>query len=361
MALLAAGCAGGGPPTQPPAETPTETPAVVATDAGEFEIQARTGAQGGNRSVVTLGDPAKWDRIERSGHELDFSRPPAMNDKGAAFVRGGPIPAGQAFVIEGIDVYASAAGDTNGPGEVDVRIGPASLVVVKEDARPLLQWFEGRAVVRAGRESDVSVRLANSSAADVRLHGRFMPIDRQFGVFDEPFAPAAAPATVARAAGCPAGAHGLDLAMPRAWLQLRSGAGGGNPNRVDLLGEKSMYVDRFSTEPLSLATPPDMDEQSAAYAEGGHVPRGKLFVVTQIDYAGSAKGDSNGHGELIVSLKRNRIVAVRDTADPVRGTWTGRVEIAPGEESQVFVEIANSSTADVRITGEFVDAPQKAR
>ena len=53
--------------------------------------------------------------------------------------------------------------------------------------------------------------------------------------------------------------------------------------------------------------------------------------------------------------------SVHDIAGPFRATWTGRVEIAPGEEDEVFVEIANSSMADVRISGEWLDAAARGR
>lgn len=334
---------------------------VPTTDAGptvELVLQARTGAQGGNESIVTLGDSAGWSRIEPSEHELDFLRPPATSDRATAYTRSPRIPDGMALVVEAIDVYATAGGDSNGPGRVDVRIGPGSLLRLEDDGRPVMQWFAGRTVVRSGREGDIAARLANSSAVDVRVHGRFAPLESLFGVFEEPFVPAVARAAVARAASAPPGTHGIGLEQPRAWLQLRSGAGGGNPNRIDLAGRKSMYVDRYATEPLSFATSPTMSERAVAYVEGGLIPRGKLFVVTSIDYAGSAEGDSNGHGELIVSVKGTTIVSVRDQPDPVRGTWSGRIEIGPGEESTVFAEIANSSTADVRLRGELVDAPK---
>jgi hypothetical protein len=148
---------------------------------------------------------------------------------------------------------------------------------------------------------------------------------------------------------------------PRVLLQLRAGAGGGNPNRVDMLGKTSIYVREHSERPLSFDRPVDTHDRSAEFHRGGRVPPGSVFVVTRVRYAGTAKGDSNGHGEVIVNVGRERIVSRRDTAEPVDGIWDGRVEIRPGQEREVYVEVANSSTAEVVFEGEIVNqAPGRA-
>lgn len=143
------------------------------------------------------------------------------------------------------------------------------------------------------------------------------------------------------------------LSMPRVRLQLRAGAGGGNPNRIDMAGEKSIYVDKISPTPLSFEKPVTMRDDSIAFFEGGMIPADKRFIVTSVIYRGTAVGDSNGHGTLIVRIGKTEIVSKRDEKEPIEGQWTGRIEIEPGDEYRVFAEVANSSTADVEIVGEF--------
>jgi len=143
------------------------------------------------------------------------------------------------------------------------------------------------------------------------------------------------------------------LAAPRVRLQLRAGAGGGNPNRIDMAGEKSIYVDHVLPEPLCFDKPVTMDDQSVAYFKGGMIPLDKKFIITSVTWRGTAKGDTNGHGELIVSICGRELVKVRDGKKLIRGEWEGRIEILPGDEYRVFAEVANSSTVDVEIEGEF--------
>lgn len=143
------------------------------------------------------------------------------------------------------------------------------------------------------------------------------------------------------------------LAAPRVRLQLRAGAGGGNPNRIDMAGEKSNYIRKISPTPLSFDKPVTMNDDSIAFFQGGMIPPDKRFIVTCVTWSGTAKGDTNGHGALIVSIGGKELVKVRDGKKRIRGAWEGRIEIVPGDEYRVFAEVANSSTADVEIEGEF--------
>lgn len=143
------------------------------------------------------------------------------------------------------------------------------------------------------------------------------------------------------------------LAAPHVRLQLRAGAGGGNPNRIDMAGEKSNFVDKISEVPLSFDKPVTMNDDSIAFFKGGMIPPDKKFIVTCVTWRGTATGDTNGHGELIVSIGGKELVKVRDGKKRIRGAWEGRIEIVPGDEYRVFAEVANSSTADVEIEGEF--------
>jgi hypothetical protein len=145
------------------------------------------------------------------------------------------------------------------------------------------------------------------------------------------------------------------LKTPRIVLQLRSGADGGNPNRIDMAGHTTAYVDSVSTTALKFDTAPKMDDRSVAYFDGGQVPRGKCLIIRSITYSGTAKGDTNGPGQLIVHVGKIEIVNKRDVPEIGKTKWEGRVEIRHGQESLVYLEVANSSSADVLMEGDLVD------
>lgn len=144
------------------------------------------------------------------------------------------------------------------------------------------------------------------------------------------------------------------LVRPSVCWQLRGGAGGGNPRRIDAAGVANMYVDSRSQQPLDVVTPPTIDERCQAWSDGGTVPIGSLFVITRIDYAGGARGDNNGHGEFRIVVDDKEIVRFDTSPTPIAGTWTGRLTVASGAERDTFFEIANSSWGEVRVSGEFI-------
>jgi hypothetical protein len=144
-----------------------------------------------------------------------------------------------------------------------------------------------------------------------------------------------------------------ELTRPRVVLQARAGARGGNPNRIDLLGKKNAYVERIETRSLDLATPPLVSDPSLVYCEGGRVPAGQTFVITRATWSGSTKGDYNGPGGLELVIAGKEIAREEEGEEPVLGAWNGRLVVRPGEESETYLEIRNSSTADVLLTGYF--------
>lgn len=148
------------------------------------------------------------------------------------------------------------------------------------------------------------------------------------------------------------------LTKPEVLLQLRGGAGGGNPRRLDMTGGERR-VDEVRTEPLDLTAPIDANERCAGYVVGGLVPAGQSFVVTRIDYHGGNPGDSNGPGAFCIVVGGAKLVDLPPSERPIRGTWTGRAVVVGGQEAQTCFEIANSSWGEVRLQGEFVAAPAK--
>lgn len=146
------------------------------------------------------------------------------------------------------------------------------------------------------------------------------------------------------------------LVGPLVILQVRSGAGGGNPSRVDMVGGLSGYVDERSRREIPWSPVVGINEDSRAFALGGSIPRGKAFVITRATWRGVAAGDSNGHGEFVVRVGRRTLASARDDKAVREGSWEGRIVIRAGEESQVQCEVANSSHVEARLEGELVDA-----
>jgi RNA polymerase sigma factor (sigma-70 family) len=172
-----------------------------------------------------------------------------------------------------------------------------------------------------------------------------------------------------------------EMTSPVARLQVRGGAGGGNPNRVFLDGTKNAYVRGMSAEPLDIEKPLSSAEDHRGYVEGGYVPRGKAFVVHTIEYEARVEGDSNGPGRAVVQVGPYRILHVDEdpgalprlrsafilrTIDggreslrpeemPTRRRLAVEIPIRRDEEKDVFVEVANSSLVSVVLRGRFMD------
>ena len=143
----------------------------------------------------------------------------------------------------------------------------------------------------------------------------------------------------------------LDLQAPRIVLQARSGAIGGNPCRIDIARGRTAYFDRVVTEPLNLAGPIGIHEDSVGYCAGGRIPAGKRLVVTGVTWRGEAHGDSNGRGTFHVQLGDLELVKLETSDDPIVGEWHGRAEFVRGQEDRVYFEISNSSVGEVVVSG----------
>lgn len=271
-------------------------------------------------------------------------------------MQGGLVPEGKVLVIEAIDVYAEAAGDSNGDGEATVGVPGERVFSVRDEEGPFQVYFEGRALVRPGEEEHVEVSVANSSALDVIMRGKLVDAVEARKLAQIPFVPSMAPATLERPGGTIEHARDYLLSRPVARLQVRAGAGGGNPNRVTLLGKGSIYLDRLTNQPIATSGPVEMREQAVGYTSGGRIPRGKIWVVTRVTWEGTAAGDSNGPGEMIVHVGGTELAKVRDTDGPLAGEWDGEIRVGPGQEARVYVEVANSSAVSATFEGHFEDA-----
>jgi RNA polymerase sigma-70 factor (ECF subfamily) len=139
----------------------------------------------------------------------------------------------------------------------------------------------------------------------------------------------------------------------RVVLQLRSGAVGGNPVKLNM-GGAATYVDEVLDAPLDLSKFIDSRDPQHAYFEGGYVPQGATFVVTSARYRGQALGDSNGGGELRVVLAGEALFSSKHTPEWIDATWEGRAEIEPGEEGETYLQVRNSSQGELVLEGELL-------
>jgi hypothetical protein len=144
------------------------------------------------------------------------------------------------------------------------------------------------------------------------------------------------------------------LKQPSVRLQLRGGAGGGNPRHIDLAGETNGRVDERSQQPIDVVTPATINEPCVGWSDGGSIPIGSTFAITRIDYSGGNRGDGNGPGGFRVVVNDKAIVDIEPSDPAIRGTWTRRLVVPNGAEGRTYFEILNSSWGEVQITGEFV-------
>ncbi len=146
-----------------------------------------------------------------------------------------------------------------------------------------------------------------------------------------------------------------EMKRPEVRIQIRGGAGGGNPNRAFFDGTTNARVDRIAAAPFDTQSPVKISESHRAWIEGGLIPYGKVWVVTRVDYDGTCKGDSNGHGEILVRIGGQEVIKFKNKTQRETGSWEGQITLRPGEEEKCFVQIANSSSVNVIVRGYFKD------
>ena len=137
-------------------------------------------------------------------------------------------------------------------------------------------------------------------------------------------------------------------------MQIKTGAQGGNPSRLNLKGETYRLDEAASSDELNFGIRPNIRDEQQYYLKGGYIPDGKALVITAIDVFGSAAGDSNGHGEAILKVGKQKLIAVSDVPKAFRLWFEGKVVVYPGDEDKIGIEVANSSAMDVRIKGELI-------
>lgn len=317
------------------------------------DLRVGTGAQGGQTSRVRLDGAVH--RLAEVGFEdpFPFSPMPGPHDPPRWYLSADSIPSSKVLVLESIDVAAAAPGDANGHGEVRIALPGGDALRILDEAGPYQVWLEGRAILLPSEAAEVFVETANSSNAEVRFRGRLFSPEAAGKMSPADFQAARAPEGIERAGGKIVLQRKWLLEKPKAQLQARAGAVNGNPVRVTLLGKGTPYVRSLHPSPINTERTPSMQEESVGFTGGGRVPAGKVWVITRVTYQGTAAGDSNGPGGFRVSAGGQEIVRIGREEGSANGTWEGRIEIRPGEEASVFVEIRNSSTGSATFEGAF--------
>lgn len=314
----------------------------------ELHLQMRACNGGGNPHEASMSPhPSGYiDRFENA--PLDLLVPIERGERSSGYSNGGWIPRGRMLVI----THATYWGRPYPAKKSDflLEVGGVELLAVEDQHGFVEGRWSGRIEVTPGMERRTRLETTRFEVAEARLQGRFEawtpPEGHGYGAENAGFFEVHVPDVPALAA---------PLEAPEARFQLRAGAGGGNPNRIDLLGRTSAYVDHVRDDPLDLETPIDMGDPSEAHVVGGRVPDGRRFVVTRVSFAGSVKGDSNGDGYLEIRVGGKLLCNRREEPEPFEGGWDGEIVLRPGEESRTYVEVGNSSWADVRIEGYFED------
>lgn len=320
------------------------------TDPTLILFRMCTGAQGGIESVLALDGTTR--RLPDQMEEGDATPKPHQGREPRWSWRGGHVPKGRVLVVESVDVYATAPGDNNGHGAAALKMPSGTVFAMNQEEGPYRVWFEGLELVRPGEEKRLCAEVANSSALEARIRGRLVTEEEARKLEPRPFRPGTAPDGIARA-GRGVEARPYLLEQPWLVLQARSGAGGGNPNRITMVGKGSIYLDSVSSEPIDLTAPLRMDEDAVGHTTGGRIPGGKVFVVKKVTWSARTPGDSNGSGGAVLRIGSQEIFRVPSGVEKQEGVWEGAIEVRSGEESEVFLEINNSSVAEAWIEGEW--------
>ncbi len=143
------------------------------------------------------------------------------------------------------------------------------------------------------------------------------------------------------------------LSSARIWLQARAGHQGGNPCRINALGEINAYFDGKSDEPLELLDPIMSRTPSLGYAEGGTIPAGMVFMVNRVTYRGTHE-DGQPRGEFEIIIGDQSIVPEDYAKDLSLMVWTGAIPIRAGAESDITLIVSYYSQGEAFIEGEFI-------
>lgn len=312
----------------------------------DVHLQMRACLGGGNPHEAQMS-PLQSGYIDAFlGTPLNLMAPLEVGERSSGYSSGGWIPSDKKFVVTHATYWGRPYPERDAEFVVDV--GGIEIFRAEGSESEVRGEWTGRIEVLPGMERGTRLETSYFEVAETRLHGTFEPWTRPeghgYGALNAGF-------FEIHEADPPPIVH--PLAAPEAHFQLRAGAGGGNPNRIDLVGRTSLYVDHVRDGLLDLHTPIEINDPSEAYVLGGRIPEGERFIVTRVGYAGSTKGDSNGSGYLKIRVGGKLLCDREKESEPFEDAWDGEITLLSGEESRTYVEVGNSSWADVWIEGRF--------
>lgn len=313
-------------------------------------LQLRSGAIGGNPVRLKLnGEHYRVDEVVPDPLDLESAVP--MHAPAVAHYRGGSVPHDKRFIVTDVTYRGAARGDTNGGGAFKFVLAGEVIVDLDSTDKPIAGNWRGETTIEPGEETETYFEISNSSVGEVVVEGRFEASDHE----------ANAKASWGKNEGFFENISGLiakrlaerydPLEGGEVRLQVRAGAGGGNPNRIDLRGRTSGYVEHERNEALDFTEEVDADTPSETYFVGGAIPEGKVFIVSSVEYDAVAKGDNNGRGYVRLVVSGKKILDLPNDSSALGGLWRGRLILRPNEETRTYVEVGKSSTADVVIRG----------
>jgi len=376
-------------PADPQREPARTAPARVPAPATPVEIllQGRVGETGGNPHRVHPDGKLEYFR-ERVAEPLALDLPIEAREA-RAHVTAASLPPDQVLHVRRAEFSARFEGLSHARERYAIVLGTTELVLAPHAHEGFVGTWEGDLVLDEAELKRSYLGLGSSSAGAVRLQGELEPkADWEERRTREGLA------RVTSAVPLPL--RYPVLRAPRARLQVRAGHQGGNPLQIGLAGKTSIYVLGCAPSALDLEPPPG-DREGLVHFEGGHVPSGMAFVVTQASWesttyrhgpvtplrlvvadqeladlapafppgsrpgtptgdgepGGAATGDQPGEpgwpGDGYTEDSERTPVGVR-----VSGSWAGRLVVLPGKEERTYLEASYFTNAEAWLSGELV-------
>ncbi|MBL4770558.1 MAG: hypothetical protein JKY61_05335, partial [Planctomycetes bacterium] len=144
------------------------------------------------------------------------------------------------------------------------------------------------------------------------------------------------------------------LTAPRIFLQARAGHQGGNPCRINGLGEVNAYFDGVSKARLDVMEPIGRKTKSLGFAEGGAIPAGMLFMVQRVTYRGEDRDGESGRGGFEIHIGGQSIVPKDYAKDLSLMVWTGSIPVRAGFESDLTLMASYFTQGEALIEGAFM-------
>lgn len=315
----------------------------------------------------TLGDPPTllvqargtgYVRLDDGYREGHWSRAPLDMTSSAesarhldVYVRTGVVPLDRVLVLEEVKVRAWLGTAAHGPGglpgkgAVGLRVGGYDIsTLTGQDGEEVVGSLRGLVLVRPPRES-IPIQLnLNSARVELSAVGRFVSLQEGWAPQPEyPFR------------WVPEGEDGV-LGDDPVVLQVLADHGGGNPRKVMLNGS-TYRIERVARsdlwdDQLDLAR----NRASVGYVRGGGtVPRGHAFRVTRIDWRARLDPGGTRNSNFTVRYQGRDLVEVR-APDGIRpsGTWTGEVDVEPGQEGRFEIECSYFGMGEAVVHGSLV-------